>query len=367
MRPGHRSAKRRGRVRGPRPARCRAATWLALAAATWVPAAGAATDTPVPGFDCGHAADATDRAICGDAYLAGLDRRLGDAWTQARARLHGDAQRAVLDDQRAWLRRRADCRADAGCLRGRYALRIAALQRIRDATPAWTGTWIRISGDGRLVLHAGANGGAGFRLDASSGAHAYALEGHGSGDGPAMALVADGIDGPCRLRLRRIANQLELDEIDTPFACGAPDGVGFAGRYLAQADAGDLPAPGLPELGLVDTDADDARVRDLLGEASYRRLLDTAQLVSRDEAVPGLATMRVRGLSTLMEGALYRRGDSLQVALIEDDEVRWWSSEPGTASRPPAWFDAWRARFAATPVRLMSAPGRPLLEAARGR
>lgn len=114
--------------------------------------------------------------------------------------------------------------------------------------------------------------------------------------------------------------------------------------------------------GLVDSAARDDAVRALLGDADYRRLLDTASLSTPGDA-PGLVLFNVRGLDTVMEAALQQDGDALRVALIAGDEVRWYSSDAATRSAPPAWFDAWRARFADTPVRLMSAPGQPRLPA----
>jgi uncharacterized protein len=83
-----------------------------------------------PSFNC-----ATDRApdevtICSNYALAELDRRLSDLYTAARERLDVSQQLALRDSQLAWLRQRAGCGSDAGCITRLYQHRILQLSEI---------------------------------------------------------------------------------------------------------------------------------------------------------------------------------------------------------------------------------------------
>jgi uncharacterized protein YjbI with pentapeptide repeats len=74
-----------------------------------------------PGFDCARAGSVTERAVCGSDELSAMDAALSALW---RGRARTDADRA---GQRAWLRERNACGADAACLAVSYGGRIAAL------------------------------------------------------------------------------------------------------------------------------------------------------------------------------------------------------------------------------------------------
>lgn len=330
-----------------------------------------------PGLACAKAATTTEKAICADPALVALDRELAAAWTAALARTYD--RDALLADQRAWLAQRAACmdlEGARGCLRSQYAVRNAILRAV-DAGPfAWAGRWTRVRGEAQLTLTPVAGSGDfTFALDAASGGHTGVAEGRArpAGDRMLRASAADPAGEACRLELRRIAGQIEVVEIDSAFDCGAAMGVTFAGRYMREGGrARGVEARGveysLLTLDLVDTAAQDDRIRALLGETGYAALVERCQMVSRDAQAPGLATCGVRGLYTIMEAAVQQQGDTVRIAMIVDDEVRYWSDDAATRSAPPAWFDTWRERFADKPVRLMSVPGTPRLPAgSRGR
>ena len=80
-----------------------------------------------PSFPCDGDLGAAERQICGSATLAGLDRRLAEAYGDASTRLSGAAQQALVQGQRRWLAARNRCKADAACLEARYRERLAAL------------------------------------------------------------------------------------------------------------------------------------------------------------------------------------------------------------------------------------------------
>ena len=91
---------------------------------------------PLPSFDCAQASTSVEHAICADARLAQLDRRVGEAFAR-RARWEAvlSSNRPVVAEQVSWLDQRdAACadQADAAliaCLAAQYDARLAALKR----------------------------------------------------------------------------------------------------------------------------------------------------------------------------------------------------------------------------------------------
>lgn len=88
-----------------------------------------AADVATPSFTCGDKLGPAERQICSDAKLAGLDRRLADAYRASRERLRGAARQSLVRDQRRWLGERNRCKSDARCLEARYGERLAALDK----------------------------------------------------------------------------------------------------------------------------------------------------------------------------------------------------------------------------------------------
>jgi len=90
--------------------------------------------TPVASFDCAKAATTTEKAICGDASLARLDREVAQAYEQRMAQIERAEDRDVMRDvQRRWVGRRdAACHDQSGsalgaCLTGVYRARLGEL------------------------------------------------------------------------------------------------------------------------------------------------------------------------------------------------------------------------------------------------
>lgn len=321
-----------------------------------------------PGIDCNKASKAVDRAICADPVLVALDADMAAAWQAALART--DDRDALLADQRAWLAGRADCIGmdnERGCLRGQYAIRNAMLGAVNAGPFQWSGHWQRITGGASIDLVPEVGGKVyAVTLAAASGAHGGIEEGGRATrvDERQLRVAPPGnASQDCTLQLRRVANQIEVAATHPEADCGDPPGVDVAGRYMRDADLPPDPVWNLVTLDLADTPQADARIRALLGTTGYAGLVERCDLMTRDETTPGLATCNVRGLFTFMEAALQQQGEAVRVAQIVDDEVRWWSSDPATASTPPPWFDTWREYFADKPVRLMSVPGTPLRDA----
>lgn len=100
----------------------------ALHAEGWYRTGGQRATTRGPSFDCGKASTLTERAICGDASLAFLDRELAAAYGAARSGRSSSARARLADEQRAWLFRRDQCAADVTCLRFAMEARIEQLR-----------------------------------------------------------------------------------------------------------------------------------------------------------------------------------------------------------------------------------------------
>ncbi|GHA50821.1 hypothetical protein GCM10008927_15080 [Amylibacter ulvae] len=86
-----------------------------------------AKETPNPSFDCNKAGTATEFTLCGDAYLASLDRRASALYFALRDRLGGQARKNLLASQREFLKVRNDCGASVPCLTAVQERRIVEL------------------------------------------------------------------------------------------------------------------------------------------------------------------------------------------------------------------------------------------------
>jgi uncharacterized protein len=83
---------------------------------------------PQPSFDCTRKSTPDEITICGDTALARLDGLVGALYAAAGERLDDSQKAALRDSQRAWMRRRAACGSDAGCIETLYSERIPQLQ-----------------------------------------------------------------------------------------------------------------------------------------------------------------------------------------------------------------------------------------------
>ena len=87
-------------------------------------------------MDCARARTPTEKTLCADPALYQLDASLGATYARLRAAQPGQNE-ALRQAQRAWLRQRNDCGADAVCLRGRYESRQVQLQAQLDRAQAY--------------------------------------------------------------------------------------------------------------------------------------------------------------------------------------------------------------------------------------
>jgi uncharacterized protein YecT (DUF1311 family) len=84
-----------------------------------------------PSFDCATHFGEDEMAVCRDANLAMLDRRLSELYDRIFRSLPASRAIALRDEQRSWLRQRAACRSDVSCLNGAYSARITQLTNWR--------------------------------------------------------------------------------------------------------------------------------------------------------------------------------------------------------------------------------------------
>ncbi len=110
---------------------------------------------PAASIDCARAASPAEKAICADRPLVRLDAevnrefsRLLEDVSDAAGTIASPAVAALRDSQRAWLRQRDACGADAGCLAREYRRRLAVLARKPDGgAPAPVDVYIGQFGD----------------------------------------------------------------------------------------------------------------------------------------------------------------------------------------------------------------------------
>lgn len=80
-------------------------------------------------FDCAKAAKPDEVAVCDHRDLADLDVEMATLWWTIRELPLAMGERgAAGDDQRDFLKRRAACGGDAGCIERAYRDRIAAMK-----------------------------------------------------------------------------------------------------------------------------------------------------------------------------------------------------------------------------------------------
>lgn len=114
----------------------------------------AASGQTGPSFDCARASTPVERAICADAELAELDRRMADRYAAVRRALPAEARQALLEDQRWFLGVRDEAfrsRAEPWLegfpdLAERMRDRIAFLETIDTGRRGLAGTWGNLAG-----------------------------------------------------------------------------------------------------------------------------------------------------------------------------------------------------------------------------
>ena len=78
-----------------------------------------------PSFSCARASGADERAICHSPTLRAADARMASLYRDIQGCTMMGGRGDNIDDQRAWLARRARCGGNADCLARIYNARIA--------------------------------------------------------------------------------------------------------------------------------------------------------------------------------------------------------------------------------------------------
>ena len=78
-----------------------------------------------PSFSCARASAADERAICNSPSLSAADARMTALYHDIQGCTMMGARGNNIDDQRAWLARRASCGGNTACLTRLYRARIA--------------------------------------------------------------------------------------------------------------------------------------------------------------------------------------------------------------------------------------------------
>ena len=90
-------------------------------------------------LNCAAAQSVSDKAICGNYGLGQLEARMATLYQWGTSVVAMGQRGDMQDAQRAFIREREGCGADAGCLRRVYDARIAQLQvvmeRVRERGP----------------------------------------------------------------------------------------------------------------------------------------------------------------------------------------------------------------------------------------
>jgi hypothetical protein len=252
----------------------------------------------------------------------------------------------------------ADKRMLRGALRERLtlALRSGLEQEVAHRAlragpdvPLWWGRWSdqgRMFGRHLFIYEVGANGFR-FELAVFSGAHTGEVIDFARFQGPnsALALIAlDGEPAPCELNFRRSApiGRLQID-IEESGPCQAFRGIGafFGGTVYREPES-------LFLAGKLD-EQDLARLHSISGKY-FEPLMDRCQQVGEmdnlDEFPAKCIACGVRGLYTIMEAViLLGPSGRLWAAYIDDDVVRYFTTEGSWKARLPLTLEKWRERF----------------------
>ena len=85
---------------------------------------------PGPGVNCTGSGAPDEVAICGNATLAALDKKLFDIYATLLKRLDADQQIKLKQEEVAWVKQRSKCQSNLDCLFATYKSRIEQLQMV---------------------------------------------------------------------------------------------------------------------------------------------------------------------------------------------------------------------------------------------
>ena len=194
-----------------------------------------------------------------------------------------------------------------------------------------------------------------FHLSLIDGSRAGSVSGFAKFIGPdsAYARIAGSDEThPCELKFRRTFDQIRQIHVEESTGCGHWKGMGatFNGVYRGGYDL-------LFESGALD-ELDHQRLYGITGEY-YRPLVDRFQQVGTGENADTFpATVAIggaKGLYTIFE-AIVMRGENGQLwaAYIDEDIVRYFTTEREFKNRLPKTIEQWRQRFPSKKVVLGS-------------
>lgn len=83
-----------------------------------------------PSFDCAKAVSLTEKSICGDADLEGLDNEITSVYRHLTNEAGSGAKSAIKRSQVEWLRRRNECKSNARCIAQTYKYQIFNLKNL---------------------------------------------------------------------------------------------------------------------------------------------------------------------------------------------------------------------------------------------
>ena len=89
-----------------------------------------------PSFECTAASTPVERAICGSARLAQLDREIAQAYSLAISSLSGEGAQDFTASQRAWIAQRNGCGSNMACLDNVMSQRATMLTQVSAAIHA---------------------------------------------------------------------------------------------------------------------------------------------------------------------------------------------------------------------------------------
>lgn len=96
----------------------------------------AAAQSPFTSFDCTKANKPDERTICANNDLAQTDGNLGATYDNLLPLVHGEKRRDLIEGQRKWLEKRAECGSDVSCLETVYARRQKTLDAFTKGSQA---------------------------------------------------------------------------------------------------------------------------------------------------------------------------------------------------------------------------------------
>lgn len=89
-----------------------------------------------PSFDCQKAATLTEKALCREPRLWAKDRAMNAIYFFIRSYDNAKVRKALLANQREWLKKRNSCEGDMACLSRSYDDRFELMKTIDVGQPA---------------------------------------------------------------------------------------------------------------------------------------------------------------------------------------------------------------------------------------